>query len=279
MKKRAAKKKESKSSKKKKPQLLEKQIPKPSKKEISKTPKISRKETKARIPTGIPGLDKLISNGFTKNSTNMVVGGSGSGKTILATQFLMEGLKKKESCLYITFEEKREEFFSNMLNFGWDLEKYEKQGLFHFLEYSPVKVKTMLEEGGGTIENLVLSKKITRIVIDSITSFALLFKEEHSKREAALDLFNMISKWSCTSIVTLEEHPTTSNSKSSSKPLEFETDSIILLYFIREKGQRNRYLEILKMRGTNHSKKLHSFSIEESGISIGSHHPTSFLGR
>src|SRR3990167_2710794 len=122
-----------------------------------------------RIRTGIPKFDSLIQGGFEKDSTNLIVGGSGSGKSIFATQFLVEGMKKGEKCLYVTFEEKKEQFYSNMLDFGWDLNYYEKKGLFHFLEYSPIKVKTMLDEGGGSIESTILRNKITRVVIDSVT--------------------------------------------------------------------------------------------------------------
>ncbi len=229
--------------------------------------KRGKRERDVRIPTGIQNFDSLIENGFEKNSTNLLVGSSGSGKTIFATQFLVEGMKRGEKCLYITFEEKKKQFYTNMLDFGWNLEEYEKKDLFKFLEYTPIKVKTMLEEGGGTIETVVLGEKISRIVIDSITSFALLFEDELARREAALALFNMIKKWSCTSLLTSEEEPL-EDKKASSKSLEFESDSIIMLYFIREKNQRQRYLEILKMRGTRHSKKTYKFSIGKSGIII-----------
>ncbi len=231
---------------------------------MQKIKKTKLEET--RTKTGIPNLDPLIEGGFEKNSTNMVVGGAGSGKSIFATQFLIEGMKNGETCLYVTFEEKKKRFYKNMLKLGWDLAEYEKKGLFTFLEYTPIKVKTMLEEGGGAIENLVLSKKITRIVIDSITSFVLLFEDELARREASLALFDMIGKWSCTSLVTLEEEP--EEEKTISRSLEFETDSIILLYFIREKNQRQRYIEILKMRGTTHSQKIYEFNIEKTGIVI-----------
>jgi len=70
----------------------------------------------------------------------------------------------------------------------------------------------MLEEGGGAIENIVLTKKINRIVIDSITSFELLFEKEIEKRESALALFNIIRKWNCTSLLTYEGTP--SNEKN-----------------------------------------------------------------
>jgi circadian clock protein KaiC len=228
---------------------------------------IKKPSTNERVATGIKNFDSLIEDGFEKNSTNLIVGSSGSGKTIFAVEFLIEGIKKGENCLYITFEEGKDEFYSNMLDFGWDLAKYEKEGKFFFLEYTPEKVRTMLEEGGGTIESVVLTKKIKRIVIDSITSFELLFEKELEKRESALSLFNMLSKWDCTSLLTYEGTPSPEK-KVTSRVLDFESDSIVLLYFVREKKQRNRYLEVLKMRGTKHSLFIYPFTIEKSGIVV-----------
>lgn len=227
--------------------------------------KISHKSEKIkRISTGISALDKITQGGFEKDSTNLIVGETGSGKTIAAMQFIIEGLRKNETCLYVTFEEDKTEFYNNMRELGWDLEKQEKNGKFFFLEYTPEKVKTMLEEGGGTVETLILSKKVTRIVFDSITSFILLFESEVEKREAALSLFNMLRKWDCTAVLTYEGAP--DREKNTSRVLEFESDSIILLYFLRDKKQRNRYLEVLKMRGTQHSNKIYPFIIKKNGI-------------
>lgn len=228
---------------------------------------INRINIAKKVPTNIPNFDKLIGGGFEKNSSNIIAGGAGSGKTIFATQFLVSGMKEGEKCLYVTFEEKKDQFYKNMLKFGWDLEAYEKKDLFTFLEYSPIKVKTMLDEGGGTIETAILHKGIKRVVIDSITSFALLFDREIERREAALDLFNMIAGWNCTSLLTLEED-LSDTKELTSKAIEFESDAIILIYFPSEKGERSRYLEILKMRGVEHSKKIHRFEIGHNGISI-----------
>lgn len=229
--------------------------------------KLIKKSTNERVATGIKNFDSLIEGGFEKKSTNLIVGSSGSGKTIFAVEFLIEGMKNKENCLYITFEEGKDEFYSNMLDFGWDLAKYEKEGRFFFLEYTPEKVKTMLEEGGGTIESVVLTKNIKRIVIDSITSFELLFEKELEKRESALSLFSILSKWDCTSLLTYEGTPSPEK-KVTSRVLDFESDAIILLYFIRGKKQRNRYLEVLKMRGTKHSLSIYPFAIDKTGIVV-----------
>jgi len=228
-----------------------------------------------RLKTGISNFDRLVEGGFEKNSINLVVGDSGSGKTIFGVQFLMEGIKEGEKCLYITFEEKKSDFFKNMLDFGWDLADLEKKGNFIFLEYTPEKVKTMLEEGGGTIESVVLRKKINRIVIDSITSFALLFEDDLKKREAALDLFSMLRKWGCTSLLTYEEEPM-AEKKATSKTLEFESDSIVAIYFLRVGKSRERFIEVLKMRGTKHSREIFPFLIDKKGISVSS---TAFKGQ
>ncbi|MGV8142704.1 MAG: RAD55 family ATPase [Candidatus Pacearchaeota archaeon] len=225
------------------------------------------KKNVEKVNTGIPGLDRLIEGGFEKKSSNVIVGGSGSGKTIFAVQFLVEGMKRGEKCLYVTFEEKKEQFYRHIKEFGWDLQDYEEKGLFTFLEYTPIKVKKMLDEGGGAIESTILREKISRIAIDSITSFILLFDKELERREAALMLFGMISDWDCTSLLTLEEDPLKS-SVFTSKAVEFESDSITLMYYLQHKGERTRYLEILKMRGVDHSRKVHEFKIDKNGLYI-----------
>jgi circadian clock protein KaiC len=219
-----------------------------------------------RVGTGVKNLDSLTQGGFSNNSTNLLVGPSGSGKTILSVQFLIEGIKKKEKCLYIAFEEKREEFYQNLREVGYDLEKLEREGKFFFLEYSPQKVKTMLDEGGGAIETLVLTKKITRIVFDSATSFMLLFDNELDKKDATLALFTLVKGWDCTTLLILEENP--KDELRSSKILNLEADGIILLYFERKGKKRERKLEVLKMRGTAHSLGLHKYEITKKGITI-----------
>ncbi|UCD21079.1 MAG: hypothetical protein JSW08_00840 [archaeon] len=234
-----------------------------------KVKKIIKKNEK--IETGIPAFDKISKGGFNEESVNLIVGGAGAGKTIFSIKFLMEGMIKGETCLYITFEEKKDELYKNMLSFGWDLADYEKKGKFIFVEYTPEKVRKMLQEGGGALESLMYSKKISRLVIDSVTSFTLLFEGELAKREAALSLFDMTRRWKTTVLLTSERELTKKDLTSgTSSALEFEADSIILLYFLREGGERKRLIEVLKMRGTQHSKSLYPFQITSKGVEISS---------
>jgi len=239
--------------------------------EIKRSVKIKQhNSSKERISSGIKNLDRITEGGFRKNSTNLVVGGSGNGKSIFAIQFLIEGMKRGENVLYVSFEEKKKEFYANMLELGWDLEKYEKSGKFFFLPYTSEKVKIMLEEGGGDIETIMLNKKIQRITMDSITTFVMLFKCDVEMREKTLALFSLLKNWGCTSLLVYERDPLM-DKKESSKIFEFETDSLIFLYFARLKNERERFLEVYKMRGTNHSTNLFPYSIHKNiGIDVSS---------
>ena len=237
--------------------------PKPDEKETSR----SDYSNDERVPTGIPGLDEVMSGGFEKGSYNLIAGGAGSGKSIFSMQFLVTGIEKfNEPGIYVTFEEKKENVYKHMLEFGWDFAKYEKAGKFELVEYTPEQVQKMLEEGGGLIESLINKIKAKRIVIDSITAFGLLFKDELSRRQAILSLIDLMRKWNATALLTAEFEPNVE--KPSSASIEFEVDSIILLYYPREGDTRKRALEILKMRGTEHSKKIFPLRIGKNGITI-----------
>ncbi len=230
---------------------------------------MSKKKSKVtkRVAIGIQHLDNLIGGGFKINSTNLVAGSAGAGKTIFALQFLINGiLKYGEPVIYITFEERKDKLYDDVLEFGWDLAKLEKEGKFAFLEYTPEQVKKVLVEGGGTIDSVITKMKAKRLVIDSISSFALLYPNELERKEAILALIDLINSWGCTALLTAQDEARDGLLVSSS--LEFEVDSIILLYYVKKKADRIRAMEIFKMRGTKHPGTTFAFDITNKGIVV-----------
>jgi circadian clock protein KaiC len=220
----------------------------------------------ARVKTGIKDLDPLIGGGFKQNSVNLVVGMPGSGKSIFAAQFILQGIKEGEAGVYITFEEKRSKFLDDMKDFGWDFADYEAKKKFTLLEYTPEQVKKMLTEGGGIVENIIEKTKAKRVAIDSITSFALLYSDELTRREASLALFELIANWNTTALLTSQGAGESSDIVEAA--MEFEADSIIFMHHTRKKSERVRALEILKMRGTRIPEKIFPLSIEKDGLKI-----------
>ncbi|MFC1733000.1 RAD55 family ATPase [candidate division KSB1 bacterium] len=220
-----------------------------------------------RLPTYIPGFDGIIQGGLKERSINLVLGGTGTGKTLFAIQYLVNGIKKNgETAIYITFEERKEKLYSDMKSVGIDLAEYEKKCKFVFLQYNPEQVKKVLIEGGGTIESLISKSKAKRLVIDSITSFSLLYKDELTRKEAALSLFELINDWGCTAVLTALQ--TIGDHEIFSTTLEFEVDSLIVLSNPKKKGVRRRACEILKMRGTKHPLKTMEMNITNKGVSL-----------
>lgn len=242
-----------------------------------KTGRVGFKRTKAqikkpskdakRVKTAIPGFDDVTEGGFESGSTNLIVGGAGSGKTIFSTQFLINGIDKfGENGLYLTFEEDKEKLAAHLSKFGWDFQGYKKKGNLAVIEFSPEQVERFLQEGGGIIESTISKINAKRIVLDSLTAFLLLYKGELERKKACLTLFKMLQKWGCTSLLIAEHEP--DPEKHVSSLLEFETDSVILLYNVKKGDFREREMEILKMRGTHHSSSIFPMKITNKGISI-----------
>lgn len=222
---------------------------------------------KERVATGIKGLDKLMGGGFRRDSTNLILGGTGTGKTIFAVQFIVNGIEKyNEPGVYVSYEEEKDEIFETMLQFGWDLAKYEKQGRFIYIQVTPEQLERVVLTGRGSIIEAIEKINAKRLVIDSITAFVLLSKDELTKMEQTLRLFRMIAEWGCTALVisereAIEEHP-------SSDAIEYEVDGIILLYHKIKGGVRTRSLEVLKLRDMKHEERIFPIEITKEGIVV-----------
>ncbi|MFA5357519.1 MAG: ATPase domain-containing protein [archaeon] len=226
-------------------------------------------ETFERVRTGITGFDELIEGGFEKNSTVVVVGSAGTGKTLFGLQFIYEGIMKyDEPGMFISFSEDRESLYTHALQFGWDFAKLEKEGKFRLLLFKPHQMTKILEEGGAGIRDALVELGAKRVVVDSITVYGLLFKDEYEKRDKTLEFFNSLKKWDVTSLIISEESPEKLEGEEGG--IGFIVDAIISLYYKHdeEKGIRIHALEVLKMRGTRHTNKICAINFEKNGIRV-----------
>jgi circadian clock protein KaiC len=231
--------------------------------------RVNQSLDKSRVKTGINGFDELISGGFERESIVLVVGGSGTGKTLMSMQFLYKGAKDfGESGVFITFEEDRDSLFKHAALFGWDFDKLSRENKFRLLEFKPHQVTKILEEGGGQIRDALAEIHAQRVVVDSITAYGLLFKDEYKRREKILEFFNLLRKWGVTSIIVDEDAPEDMEKEEGS--IGFISDAIVALYYQhdQEKGIRIHSLEVLKMRGTRHTNKVCAMNFEPDGITV-----------
>jgi len=231
----------------------------------------SKFSAEARIPTGIPGLDGMMEGGFAAGNVVLVAGTAGTGKSILSTQFLVNGATKhNEVGVLITFEEKKRQIFKNMKRFGWDLEEMEKKKQLFIFEYAPHEVDKFITEG-GSIESIIRDYKAKRLVFDSITSFAALYEGEAKRRQAIIRLLDILRRWNCTTLLPSEASITEEGEGTQVQVrfgLEYLADALLSIYAVRKGDLRETALEIIKMRGTDHSKKLAPMKITKEGVTL-----------
>ncbi|MFH1784845.1 MAG: ATPase domain-containing protein [Candidatus Micrarchaeota archaeon] len=220
-----------------------------------------------RVPTCIPGFDELIANGLEKNSITVLKGGAGSGKTILSLQYLHGGCTKHdEGGVFISFLESKDSVYTTAKKFGWDFEKLEKDKLFRFIKYTPHEIQKIVKDGGGSLRDTIEALEAKRIVVDSLTAYGLVFKTDYETNEGVMNFMSLLKSCNCTTLVT-EECEANPNEIESGR-LSFLSDGLVKLYHLRKEYGKYRALEVVKMRHTDHSDRMHMFDISGKGIVI-----------
>ncbi|MDD5171742.1 MAG: ATPase domain-containing protein [Candidatus ainarchaeum sp.] len=219
-----------------------------------------------KTSSGLPLLDEMLFGGVFRGSSTLVAGSTGTGKTLLGIQFLIEGLKNGEPCLYAGFEESRDEILRNAKGLGWNLEEYEKDGLL-VLRCSYPNDK-FIQEHLADICDIVKNKKIKRCTVDSLSALSNSFPEEiylgfAKKLNANLKTNGVTTVLTKESPMTMGRTPLTENGISAI------IDNILLLRHVEMEGELNLVLNVLKARGSPHSKMLTRYMITSKGIGIG----------
>ncbi len=227
-----------------------------------------------KLPTGIEGIEHITQGGFTKGRTTLVVGTSGSGKTLLSLEFLYRGITRfQQKAVFVTIEEEVEDIIGNVKNLGWDLDTLEQAGQLKFVDASP-KESPLVEVGNYNLEGLMVQIEsaieevsANLVVVDSIGSLFEQFSNQKTIRREILRLTKLLKRLGCTSLITaerLEEYGTISRYGIE----EFVSDNVVVLRSVLEEEKIRRTIQILKMRGHAHAKGEFPFIIAETGFAI-----------
>jgi circadian clock protein KaiC len=219
-------------------------------------PRKKKNDDFERIPSGIPGLDQLMENGFIKGSTILVSGAAGTGKTIFCAQFLLEGLKKGETCMFITLEEKPEDIVGDVKRFGWNFQKYIDNGKL-ILEY---KDPFQITDITSPLLDKIQESKIERVAIDSTAVFELYYKEPAEIRKQLFKLLTGLKGTGATSVLT-SELPEETNQLAKFGVEEFVVDGVIILHYLGIGESVYNSLQVRKMRRTDHEKDVFPMEI------------------
>ena len=237
--------------------------------------KLAKTNYERRVPTGVSGLDQMIGGGFPEGHVVLLTGNTGTGKSTLGMEFLMEGLKNGESCLFVNLEEPLDQVKKTAEAHGWDINKYEKNGLLKFI--SPDLIDTYSDKFLYEIINTVDKENTKRLLIDSISSLPSAGMSEDKLRETLLQLNSALKRRGVTAAMTfLSSSMFTASggtllgaTSASDLRLSSLTDGIILLRYIEKDQSVGKVINVLKMRGIGHSKDIRKLKIGRKGIEIG----------
>lgn len=235
-------------------------------------------DAKPYINTGIPGFDSLFENGIPKGSSVLVSGGAGSGKTIFCLQTLAYHAREGKKCLYMSFEESEEKLVQHMRDFGWNPEALTELGNLRIKKYSPFEltrnVEAMLAKERGELlidlEPVILPEGFDPdfIVLDSLSAVSSAFiGREGSYRIYVEQLFRLFEKTKATTFL-ITETIQSPQIFSTTGVEEFLGDGVIVIYNIKTGDVRESAIEVLKMRGEHHKKKMVAMQITEKGIVV-----------
>jgi KaiC/GvpD/RAD55 family RecA-like ATPase len=237
------------------------------------------------VETGVPGLDELLNGGFPERRVILVIGGPGSGKTILGSQFLYNGISNyDENGIFVSLDEEKDHYYSEMQNFGWDFMKAEEEKKFSFIDATKLsriallREKLMVESKSLRGKQLQVDKLVEeiqtkieeinakRVVLDTLATLFHRFPDPIERRVAVVDLFESLSELKITTIITTELGRLTLDREVSIE--EYMAHGVILMQTLYQGGATSRALQVVKMRGTKINPNLVPYTIDRTGVEI-----------
>jgi KaiC/GvpD/RAD55 family RecA-like ATPase len=214
-----------------------------------------------KLKSGVVGLDSLIDGGLNENSTTVVVGTSGAGKTTFATQFLRRGLEAGNDALFVSLDENQNQIIKEAVEMGWtDIHDHLDDGSLVFIDASGKKFSKFIRHELPTfVEEWKGSE--SRIVVDPLTPVIWSTDGRYEQRELLMLLLKE-TKNIGTTVCTLEEHGSAGDLSGNEIVIPmYLADSVIHLKYTRREGATSRVLEIVKCRNSRHSELSHPYTI------------------
>jgi circadian clock protein KaiC len=218
-----------------------------------------------RVPSGVPGLDAMLADGFLAGSATLLAGPTGSGKTTAGIQFIVEGLRLGERCLFVNFQENPTQLAHQIERVSGPLED-DARGRLDLLYYSSVELP--IDSIVVGIFQMLRRKAIRRVVIDALGDLAIAATDSTRMHNYLYALVQHFAVMGVTSLLTLETEPPHMASDETQGRLSHMSDNIILLGIEMKDRIVGRTLRIAKARGTAHDLQEREVRIDARGLRL-----------
>jgi circadian clock protein KaiC len=217
---------------------------------------------------GNPELDEMLGGGIPEGDSLLIAGSAGTGKSLLATQFIAAGIREGQRGIVAVFEERPEEYATRAGSFGLDFDTPIKEGNLRVIYLRPLDLS--VDETMQEILDAIKETGAKRLVIDSLAGFEMAlapgFRAEF--RESLYRMIFALTGIGVTILSTVEMEESFTDLPFSTYSVSFLTDDIIRLRYVEIEGQLRKVLMVVKMRGGAHSRDIREYEITPRGVVI-----------
>ncbi len=239
---------------------------------------LTQASTVDRISFGSTKLDEMAGGGLFHDSVILISGPTGSGKTLMGTTFAAEACRRGERVLLLGYEESRPQLIRNALSWGVDFQDWEQKGLLRMVCQYPEAQG--LEGHLRAVQREIEQFQPARLVLDSVSALERVGNVRNF-REFVIGLTSFVKQKQICSLLTSSSPRLSGGDSITDAHISTITDAILLLRYVEIKGALSRGVIIIKMRGSQHDKQFHEFTIDDKGLHIGEpfvHVPSVLLG-
>jgi circadian clock protein KaiC len=218
------------------------------------------------LRSGIPALDTLIGGGLPEGSSTLLMGPSGTGKTLLALRFLASTIEAGKRAALFMFDEERSLLFLRAKSLGLDLTTLQKSGNLIVDQLDAAELAP--GEFSHRVRSLVDRESIRTVVIDSLNGYQAAMPEEQFLTLHLHELLQYLNRQGATTLFTLAQHGMIGEMK---QPVDvtYLADAVIMLRYFEALGRVRRAISVMKKRGGGHEDTIREFTISSKGLTIG----------
>jgi circadian clock protein KaiC len=228
-----------------------------------------RTTPRGRVSTGVAAVDEMMGGGIPRGDSVLVTGPSGSGKSVLATQFIAEGGAKGEPGVLVVFEEHPKEYVHRAQRLGFPLQEMVEGGTLEVMYLRPLDLSP--DETLFEIREAAERVGAKRVVIDSMSGFELALAPTFRTdfRESLYRLVGALTGVGITVLTTMEIMQDRAELRFTPNVVSFLADVLVLLRYCEWEGEIRKVMAVAKMRGSQHSKAFREYEITGRGFQVG----------
>jgi circadian clock protein KaiC len=218
------------------------------------------------VKSGVVELDALLGGGLTAGSSTLVIGPAGTGKSLLALQFLAASVQRGDRVGLFVFDEELGLLFSRAKNLGIDLEAMRKDGTLFVEQLDAAELSP--GEFSHRVRNCVDKENIRTVAIDSLNGYQAAMPEEQFLILHLHELLQYLNRRGAATLLTVAQHGMMGDMK---QPIDvtYLADTVVMLRYFEAMGRVRRAISVIKKRTGSHEDTIRELNISERGITLG----------